>query len=74
MGEKLEPMRQKLEQAGIKELRADGGYDARLVFSLLAKLGITPIIRAYARAHGVDRARALAVIEQLGGGRSGRAL
>ena len=72
LGEKLRRIRNKLEKMGIRiEMRADGGYDARAVFSLLAKLGITPIIRiridANAQAKGVDRARGLAVLEQFGG-------
>ena len=71
-GEKLGRIRNKLEKMGIRiEMRADGGYDARAVFSLLAKLGITPVIRiridATARSKGVDRARCLAVLEQFGG-------
>ena len=53
------------------ELRGDGAYDTREIFSLLARLEIIPIIKvrinANARAGGVDRARALAVLEQLSG-------
>ena len=53
------------------ELRGDVAYNTREIFSLLARLEITPIIKvrinANARAGGVDRARALAVLEQLGG-------
>ena len=72
LGEKLRRIRNKLEKRGIHmELRADGGYDARKVFSLLAHLGITPVIRirisANATSEGVDRARALAALEQFGG-------
>ncbi|MCE2509094.1 MAG: transposase [Nitrosopumilaceae archaeon] len=72
MGEKLRRIRNRLARLGIHmELRADGGYDAREIFSLLARLGITPVIRicidANARSKGVDRARGLAVLEQFGG-------
>ena len=71
-GEKMGRIRNKLEKMGIRiEMRADGGYDTRAVFSLLAKLGIAPVIRiridATARSKGVDRARCLAVLEQFGG-------
>ena len=65
-------MSQRLRQMGIDiEMRGDGGYDTRRIFSLLAKLGIIPIIKvrinSNTRADGVDRARAMAVLEQLGG-------
>ena len=61
-----------LKRKGIAiELRGDGAYGTREIFSLLARLEIIPIIKvrinANARAGGVDRARALAVLEQLGG-------
>ena len=70
--EGLLKMRRMLKGMGIAmEMRGDGGYDTRKIFSLLAKLGITPITKVWidsnARAVGVDRARALAVLEQLGG-------
>ena len=72
LGQKLTRIRNRLAKMGIHmELRADGGYDAREIFSLLAKLGITPVVRiridANARSKGVDRARGLAVLEQFGG-------
>ena len=54
------------------EMRADGGYDSRKAFSYCDSLGITPYIRirtnAGCRARGVDRARPLRVLDQLGGG------
>ena len=61
-----------LEELGVKiELRADGGYDSRVTFAFLAALGIIPVIRVRinsgARAKGKNRARAKAVLEQLGG-------
>ena len=65
-----ERVRRTLEERDINiELRGDGGYDARYVFSFLKSLDITPLISvrvdSNARAKGVDRARA--VLEQLGG-------
>ena len=71
--EELLEMSQKLRQMGIAiEMRGDGGYDTRRLFSLLAKLDITPIIKvrinSNTRADGVDYTRAMAVLEQLGGG------
>ncbi len=70
--EELQNMCWRMRRMGITmEVRGDGGYDARKIFSLLARLGIIPIIRvridASTRSDGVDRARALAVLEQLGG-------
>jgi len=56
------------------EARSDGGNDARENFSERAKLGVTPLIRvnttSNARAKGVDRSRATAVLDQLAGGAS----
>ncbi len=53
-------------------LMADGGYDSREIFSECRRLGIRTRIRvrknANCRADGTDRARAEAVLEQLGGG------
>ena len=70
-----------LEEMGIRiELRADGGYDSRVTFASLATPGIIPVIRVRinsgARAKGINRVRAKAVLEQLGGrgGRTGREL
>ena len=72
LSEKLRRICNRLKKMGIHiELRGDAGYDARYVFTLLANLGITPIIRirvnANAKSDGVGRARALAALEQLGG-------
>ena len=69
----LRSIRDKLEKKGIHiELMGDGGYDARTIFSMLAQLGITPVIKvrinSNTRSKGVDRARTLAVLNQLGGG------
>ena len=73
LSEKLRRICNRLKKMGIHiELRGDVGYDARYVFTLLTNLGITPIIRirvnANAKSDGVGRARALAALEQLGGG------
>ena len=70
LGKKLRRICNKLEKRGMHtELRGDGGYDARKIFSLLAHLGITPVIRIRidAKSKGVDRVRALAAPEQFGG-------
>ena len=52
-------------------MTADGGYDTRRIFSICKELGITARIRVRTnsgcRARGVDRARSLAVLDQLGG-------
>ena len=52
-------------------VKADGGYDTREIFSHCEQLGVDARIRirvnANTRAHGVDRARANAAMEQLGG-------
>ena len=63
----------KLKKMGIHiELRADGAYDTRAIFSMLAQLGITPVIKvridSSTKSKGVDRARTMAVLNQLGGG------
>ena len=54
------------------EMRADGGYDSREVFSYCDSRGITPYIQirtnAGCRARGVDRSRPRRVLDQLGGG------
>ena len=54
-------------------LLGDKGYDSRANFSHCGKRGVVALIpvriNANCRADGVDRARAEAVIEQLGGGR-----
>ena len=54
------------------EARSDGGNDTRENFSECAKLGVRPLIRvntrSNARANGVDKARATAVLDQLAGG------
>ena len=65
------------EKMGIRlELMGDGAYDARAIFSLLAHLGITPVIRvrinSNTRSKGVDRARTMAVLDQLGDGCTNR--
>ena len=43
-----------------------------MIFSMLAQLGITPMINVRINSHtnskGVDRTRAMAVLNQLGGG------
>ena len=72
--EELLRMWWKLKRMGLTiKLWGDGGYDARRVFALLVVLGIIPIIRVRINSHagadpdGEDRARALAVIQQLGG-------
>lgn len=70
--EELLKISQKLRQMGIAiEMRRDGGYNTRRIFALLAKLDIIPIIKvrinSNTRADGVDRARVMAVLEQLGG-------
>ena len=64
----------RLKRMGLTiQLWGDGGYDARKVFALLVALGIIPIIRVRINSHagddpdGESRARALAVIQQLGG-------
>ena len=72
LSEKLRRICNRLKKMGVHiELRGDAGYDARYVFTLLANLGITPIIRvrinANAKSDGMGRARALAALEQLGG-------
>lgn len=63
----------KLKKMGIHlEVMGDGAYDARAIFSMLAQLGITPVIKvrinSNTRSQGVDRARTMAVLDQLGGG------
>lgn len=68
----LRRIRHKLKKAGIQlEMSGDGAYDARAIFSLLAQMGMTPVIRIRVNANtsskGVDRARTLAALEQLGG-------
>ena len=65
-------IRRALEERGINmELRGDGAYDARYVFSLLKSLDITPLISvridSNTLARGKDRSRARAVLDQLGG-------
>ena len=67
-----ERIRRALEERDVNiELRRDGGYDARCVFSFLKSLDITPLISvridSNTRAKSVNRARARAVLEQLGG-------
>ena len=56
------------------EVRSDGGNDTRENFSECAKLGVTPLIgvntTSNARANGVDKSRATAVLDQLAGGAS----
>ena len=56
------------------EVRSDGGNDTRENFSECAKLGVTPLIRvnttSNAKAKGVDKSRATAVLDQLAGGAS----
>ena len=69
----LQRIYHKLKERGIHiELRGDGAYDTRAIFSMLAQLGITPVIKvrinSNTRSKGVDRARTLAVLNQLGGG------
>lgn len=70
--EELLKMYWRLKRMGLAiELRGDGGYDTRKIFSLLVALGIIPIIKvrinSVARAEDEYRARTLAVLEQLGG-------
>ena len=70
LGKHLRRICNELKKMGIHfEMRGDGAYDARVLFALLASLGITPIIRIRinARAGGVSRARGLAALEQLAG-------
>ena len=54
-----------------ESLRGDGAYDAKALFSLLARLGMTLIIRirinTKAESGGANHARALAALEQLAG-------
>lgn len=56
------------------EVRSDGGNDTRENFSECKEMGVTPFIRvnvtSNARAKGVDKARATAVLDQLGDGAS----
>lgn len=60
------------------EVRSDGGNDTRENFSECSDLGVTPFIRvnvtSNARANGVDKSRATAVLDQLAGGASPREL
>ena len=68
----LASMRGALEERGVGlELRGDGGYDARDVFSFLKTLGVTPLVtvrvNSNTRAKGKDRSRSRAVLDQLGG-------
>ena len=68
----MKRIRETLKEKGIDmRLWADGGYDTRKVFSLLGKLGISPRIKVRVNSNtsskGVDRYRALAVLQQLGG-------
>ena len=63
----------KLKKMGIRlEMMGDGAYDARAIFSILAHLGITPVIKvrinSNTKSDGVDRARTMAVLDQLGDG------
>ena len=69
----LRRIHNKLKKRGIHiELMGDGAYDARAIFSMLAQLGITPVIKVRINSNtsskGVDRARTMAVLNQLGGG------
>ena len=64
----------RLKRMGLTvKLWGDGGYDARKAFALLVALGIIPLIRVGINSRtdedpdGENRARALAVIQQLGG-------
>ena len=60
------------------EVRSDGGNDARENFAECKELGVTPFVRvsvkSNARADGVDKSRATAVLDQLGAGASPRQL
>ena len=68
----LARVRGALDERGVGlELRGDGGYDARAVFSFLRSLGVTSLITVRVNsntlAKGVDRSRSRAVLDRPGG-------
>ena len=72
VADKLLDLKKTLEDMGLQiEVRGDGGYDTREVFSYLSKLGITPIVKVRVNSNtsskGVDRSRTMVVLDQLGG-------